>query len=158
MYNPHTVSLVTVTEGRDGTTEQAVTYLEGVFLDDSHGTMVNKSRLDVNMVGLYPKDEATLYIPLKQVKATDAETGKLKKYCEVYEYDQKEDKENYWTAFPGGKISSRDCFFVKGKVNPSTMLDYAAMNRAGMPVYHTSSVIMRDYGISIDPYLQVGGQ
>lgn len=151
MYNPHFVTLVLVSEGQQGTTEQAVTYLDGVFLDEHEGGSVNKA-------GIETKDNATLYIPLSQVKATSADTHRSQQYVPAYEYSQKQSKSNFWTVFSGGKLSSQDCFFVKGKVSPTNLLDYAALRKAGAPVFRVTSVTPRDYGIRINPYVEVGGQ
>lgn len=151
MYNPHTVSLVIVSEGQNGTTEQAVTYLEGVFLDEHQGGAVNKAGITTN-------DNCTLYIPLSQVKAISADTHRAQQYVPAYEYSQKQSKTNFWTVFSGGKLSSQDCFFVKGIISPTNLLDYAALRKAGASVFRVSSVTPRDYGIRINPYLEVGGQ
>lgn len=151
MYNPHTVTLVIVSEGQAGTTEQSVTFLEGVLLDEHQGGVVNKS-------GITTSDNATLYIPLNQVKATGAETHRTRQYCPAYEYSQKANKSNFWTVFGGGKLSAQDCFYIKGKASPGTLLDYAALRKAGASVFRVSSVTPRDYGIRIEPFLEVGGQ
>lgn len=151
MYSPHTVSLIVVSEGQGGTTEQSVTYLEGVFLDVHEGGAVNKA-------GVQTADNATLYIPLNQVRATGAETHRERKYISAYEYSQKQSKSNFWTVFSGGKLSAQDCFFVKGRVNPGNLLDYASLRKAGATVFRVSSVTPRDYGLRIEPFLEVGGQ
>ena len=156
MYSPHNVALVVISEGTGGTTEQQVTYLDGVFLDEDRGLETNKSRLDINKVGLWPKDFITLYVPLEQVKATGAENGKPRKYIPVYEYNQKEDKSGFWTVFISGRMSTQDCFFVKGKISPGNLLDYSTLRKNGYPCFRVTSIMVRDYGITIKPYLQIG--
>lgn len=142
MYTPHSVTLVIVSETDEGTMEYNSVVLDGVFLDLSKRSNVNKS-------GLADADSATLFIPFS------IDPGKT--YVPPAEYADKVDKYNYWTLFDGGKSSGADCYFIKGAVMASAV-PYSKAKQQYDYVYHVTSVDLRDFGSGRMRHWQVGGK
>lgn len=149
MYAPHTVTIYNAHEDFDTLKNvYNITVLEGVLLDISKGANVMKS-------GLESADSATLFIPFG-VRAVSGTTGKPQIYIEPKEYERLEDKTKYWTVRPGGTISNKDCFFVKGKVIDDR--DFQDINAYYDNVYRVSSVDVRDFGGPEMQHWEVGGR
>lgn len=150
MYTPHTVTVYNAHENVDTLkNEYNITVLEGVLLDISKGANVMKS-------GLENADAAILFVPFS-VKAVNGITGKRQTYLEPKEYERAENKGLHWTLRTGGQSSSKDCFFVKGRVVEEDA-DFQAINAYHDDVYRVSSVDPRDFGSADMQHWEVGGR
>lgn len=149
MYAPHTVTVYNAYQHLDTLKNvYVITVLEGVFLDISKAANVIKS-------GLENADAATLFIPFG-VKAVNGNTGEEQTYVDPKAYERLGDKSKYWTIRPGGTISNKDCFFVKGKVVDDR--DFQDINAFYDNVYRVSSVDVRDFGSPSMQHWEVSGR
>lgn len=141
---PHTVTLYNTRHEVDKTTFEDktvnyITVLDGVLCDDSKASNVRAS-------GLEGADAVNLYVPF-DVDATDAITGKVKKYIEPVGFWRLSDEEkaDHWTLTTG-----QDTWFVKGKTipDPSWSADkvYDLINGMYDGVYNVTKVDAKDFG------------
>lgn len=149
MYAPHTVTVYNSHEDLDSLENvYNVTVLEGVFLDISKGANVMQS-------GLENADSARLFIPFS-IEAINGKTGQAQTYVEPKEYERLEDKSAAWTIRAGGSSSSKDCFFVKGKVISEE--GFQEINAKYDYVFRVSSVDLRDFGSEAMQHWEVSGK
>lgn len=148
MYTPHTVTVYNVSVEIDPdtmkeTTQNHITILRGVFLDESKGANVRAS-------GLVGADAAILYIPFS-VDATDGFSGAVKRFVPWNEFIKAQDKSALWTLDVG-----RNTYFAKGEVvDKDASVSRLEMTTSG--VYMVSKVDEKDYGSQPMWHWEVGG-
>lgn len=145
MTLPHTVTVynvVTTTDAStyDEATENNITILRGVLVDEVKGRNVRES-------GLVGADAVTLHIP-REIEAV-APDGTAKQYLDPVAYWAAADKTAYWTL-----SVDNGTFFVKGEVVEPTASE-EAINLAHDGVYTVTKVDNKDFGGL--PHWEVGG-
>lgn len=151
MYAPHVATLYNAYENADLTLSYSITVLDGVLMDESNGTNIEKS-------GLADADAVTMFIP-DSVHAYDNATGNAKTYLPPKQFYAATNKASYWTLDAGGQSSGAASYFIKGIiVETGANSSYMKMREKYDAVYNVSSVYIRDFGTPDMRHWQVGGK
>lgn len=126
---PDTVTLFNYLGEKDLTAEYAVTILKNVYCDVEYGAKSTAK-------GTVPENAAMLYIFDTKVLA-ESVNGKPKAYLPYNEWNNAEDKKDYWSLNPENKD-----FFVKGRTNTNNPLN------SDIDAYKVGSVHIYKHGTS----------
>ena len=142
MYTPHTVTIINTYTDEMLKNKNNLTVLEGVFYDASKGS-------NVRMSGLENADSVVVYVPVT-VNAYDPITNNKKYYLNPKDFEEVEDKENYFTFDVG-----ETCFFAKGIVTDERASFKQINDRYN--AHRITKIDLKDFGSSSMQHWEVGG-